>query len=81
MNAIQQGQYATARAQLASGDVRSRDVTAALLTAWCYAGQMDLHHALDALDRIWDPSVAGFRDYHAGLIADYLGNAAEARRN
>ncbi len=80
VNAIQQGQYATARAQLASGDVRSRDVTAALLTAWCYAGQMDLHHALDALDRIRDPSVAGFRDYHAGLIADYLGNAAEARR-
>jgi tetratricopeptide (TPR) repeat protein len=80
VNAIEQGQYATARAQLASGDVRSRDVTAALLTAWCYAGQMDLHHALDALDRIRDPSVAGFRDYHAGLIADYLGNATEARR-
>ncbi len=80
VNAIAQGQYATARAQLASGDVRSRDVTAALLTAWCYAGQMDLHHALDALDRIRDPSVAGFRDYHAGLIADYLGNPAEARR-
>jgi tetratricopeptide (TPR) repeat protein len=74
------GQYATARTQLASGDARSRDVTAALLTAWCYAGQTDLHRALDSLDRIRDPSVAGFRDYHAGLIADYLGNPGEARR-
>ena len=80
VHAIEEGQYAAARAQLASGDARSRDVTAALLTAWCFAGQMDLHHALDALDRIRDSSVAGFRDYHAGLIADYLGNATEARR-
>ncbi len=80
VHAIELGQYATARTQLASGDARSRDVTAALLTAWCYAGQTDLHHALDSLDRIRDPSVAGFRDYHAGLIADYLGNPGEARR-
>ena len=49
---IELGQYAAARTQLASGDPRSRDVTAALLTAWCYAGQTDLHHALDSLDRI-----------------------------
>jgi tetratricopeptide (TPR) repeat protein len=77
---IELGQYAAARTQLASGDARSRDVTAALLAAWCYAGQADLHHALDSLDRIHDPSVAGFRDYHAGLIANYLGNAGEARR-
>jgi tetratricopeptide (TPR) repeat protein len=80
VHAIELGQYAAARTQLASGDAHSRDVTAALLTAWCYAGQTDLHHALDSLDRIRDPSVAGFRDYHAGLIADYLGNSGEARR-
>ena len=79
-HAIEQGQYAAARAQLSSADGRSRDVTSAFLSAWCYAGQSDLHHALDALDRIRDPSVAAFRDYHGGLIADMLGNAAEARR-
>ena len=79
-HAIEQGQYAAARAQLSSADGRSRDVTSAFLSAWCYAGQSDLHHALDALDRIRDPSVAVFRDYHGGLIADMLGNAAEARR-
>jgi tetratricopeptide (TPR) repeat protein len=78
---IEQGQFATARAHLASGEaMRARDVTTALLTAWCYAGQSDLRRALDALDRIRDPSVLAFRDYHAGLIANLLGNPAEAER-
>ena len=78
---IAQGQFAAARAHLASGDaMRSRDVTTALLTAWCFAGQSDLRHALDTLDRIRDPSVLAFRDYHAGLIANMLGNSAEAQR-
>jgi tetratricopeptide (TPR) repeat protein len=78
---IEQGQFAAARAHLSSGEaIRSRDVTTALLTAWCYAGQSDLRHALDALDRIRDPSVLAFKDYHAGLIANLLGNPAEAQR-
>jgi tetratricopeptide (TPR) repeat protein len=78
---IEQGQFATARAHLASADaMRVRDVTTALLTAWCYAGQSDLHHALDTLDRIQDRSVLAFRDYHAGLIAGLLGNSSEAER-
>ena len=78
---IQQGQFAAARAHLAAQDAsRARDVTTAFLTAWCYAGQSDLHHALDVLDRIRDRSVLAFRDYHAGLIAGLLGNSAEARR-
>src|ERR1700733_14941002 len=75
---IEQGQFASARAHLAGADaMRVRDVTATLLTAWCYAGQADLRRALD---RIRDPSVFAFRDYHAGLIAGLLGNAAEAQR-
>lgn len=78
---IEQGQFAAARAHLGSADpTRVRDVTTALLTAWCYAGQSDLHRALDALDRIRDRSVLAFRDYHAGLIAGLLGNSAEAQR-
>src|SRR5271154_1100560 len=78
---IEQGQFAAARAHLASGEaMRARDVTTTLLTAWCYAGQSDLRHALDALDRVRDPSVLAFRDYHAGLIANLLGNPAEAQR-
>ncbi len=78
---IEQEQFAAARAHLASGEaMRARDVTTALLTAWCYAGQSDLRHALDTLDRIRDPGVLAFRDYHAGLIANLLGNPAEAQR-
>jgi tetratricopeptide (TPR) repeat protein len=78
---IGQGQFAAARAHLASADAnRARDVTTALLTAWSYAGQSDLRHALDALDRIHDRSVLAFRDYHAGLIAGLLANPAEAER-
>ena len=80
VHAIGQGQYAAARAQLATGDPRSRDVTTALLVAWCYAGQDDLRRSLDILDRIRDPSVAAFRDYNAGLISAQLGNSMEARR-
>jgi tetratricopeptide (TPR) repeat protein len=78
---IEQGQFASARTHLASGDaMRARDVTAALLMAWCFAGQSDLHHALDVLDRIHDRTLLAFRDYHAGLIAGLLGNPAEAQR-
>ncbi len=78
---IEQGQFASARAYLAGADaMRARDVTTELLTAWCYAGQADLRRALERLDRIRDPSVFAFRDYHAGLIAGLLGNGAEAAR-
>jgi tetratricopeptide (TPR) repeat protein len=78
---IEQGQFASARAHLSGADAtRVRDVTTALLIAWTYAGQSDLHRALDALDRIRDRSVFPFRDYHAGLIAGLLGNPTEAQR-
>ena len=33
-----------------------------------------------SLDHISEPSLRVFRDYHAGLIADVLGNPVEARR-
>ena len=80
VHAVQQGQFATARAQLLVGDPRTRDATTALLTAWCYAGQNDLRRALDTLDRMREPSLAAFRDYNAGLISEQLGNPTEARR-
>jgi tetratricopeptide (TPR) repeat protein len=76
-----QGQFAAARAHLGASDgMRGRDLTTALLVAWSYAGQTDLRHALDALDRVRDRSLVPFRDYHAGLIAGLLGNSAEAQR-
>jgi predicted Zn-dependent protease len=73
--AISDGQYAAARAQLTTGDAgRAHDVTTSLLTAWTWAGTGDLRRALEVVDRGKDVSVAVFRDYHAGLIADALGN-------
>ena len=75
------GQYAFARTELASGEAgKAHDVTTTLLTAWSYAGVGDQRRALETLDRIHEPSLAVFRDYHAGLIADLLGNGFEAQR-
>ena len=79
--AILDGQWPVARMQLSAGDAgRARDVTTSLLIAWTWAGAGDLKRALDVTDHIADPSLRVFRDYHAGLIADVLGNPIEARR-
>lgn len=81
VRAIGDNQFSVARMQLASGDAgRAHDVTTTLLTAWSYAGVGDLRRALDTLDRVRDASVAIFRDYHAGLIADLLNSPVEAQK-
>ncbi len=75
------GQYVAARLQLAAGEAgRAHDVTTTLLTAWAYAGANDPRHALETADRIHDNAIAVFRDFHAGLIADFAGNAVEAQK-
>ena len=61
-----------------SGGGRQRDITAILLNAWTYAGQGESKRAIDMLDRIRDDRFTGFRDFHAGLLLDLLGNGAEA---
>ncbi len=79
--AFSDGQYVAARTQLSVGDAgKARDVTTTLLTAWSYAGAGDLKRALDTVDKLSDPAVSVFRDYHAALIADALGNGPEALR-
>jgi tetratricopeptide (TPR) repeat protein len=79
--AIAESHYGAARTQLSAGDAgKAHDVTSTLLTAWTWAGAGDLRRALETVDRIRDPSMAVFRDYHAGLIADALGNPVEAAR-
>jgi tetratricopeptide (TPR) repeat protein len=81
VRAFANGQYPGARAQIAAGDAgRARDVTSLLLTAWAYAGAGDLRRALESVDKITDPNIGVFRDYHAALIADALGDPAEALR-
>ena len=81
VRAIGEGQYAAARAQALAGDAgKLRDVTSSLIVAWSWAGLGDYKRAIDALDRIRDGGVDVFRNYHAGLIADVLGQTAEAQR-
>lgn len=77
---IARGQYASARSRLIASDPRPRDVTNIFLAAWTYAGQTDQRHALGLLDQIRDPGLSAFRDYHAGLIANFLGDQKEAKR-
>ena len=77
--AFSQGQYGQARAHLAAGTAgRAHDVTSTMLTAWAYAGVRDERHALESLDQITDKALGVFKDFHAGLIADALGDAKEA---
>ncbi len=55
------------------------ELTSWLLIAWSYAGEGDLNAALKALDRLdSNESFSTFRAFHAGLIADYLGNSVRA---
>ena len=81
IRAMHNKQWAQARAQFAKGGpAQSHDVTATLLTAWSYAGSADVKKALEACDRLRDDNFAVFRDFHAGLIADEMGDKAEAAR-
>lgn len=55
------------------------ELTSLLLAAWSYAGEGELNAALKTLDRLdSNESFANFKSFHAGLIADYLGNAIRA---
>ncbi len=80
VRAINARQFVAARAELNAGEAgHAHDLTTTLMIAWSYAGAYDLRHAIEALDHIREPSLAVFRDYHAGLIADLLGDTPEAR--
>jgi tetratricopeptide (TPR) repeat protein len=50
------------------------ELTSSLLSAWAAAGDGSLNRALKALDKLdLNDSFANFKNFHAGLIADYLG--------
>ncbi len=50
------------------------------LTAWCFLAEGGADQALELLDRLPDERAAGFRDYHAALIAESRGYTYEARK-
>ncbi len=81
VKAFKAKQFSNARGALAkSGTNRQRDITAILINAWSYVGSNDYKRALETVEQLRDPRFAGFRDYHAALIADLSKNSAEAGR-
>ena len=76
------GQYAAARQSFGrSGKGAAADLTATLLTAWAYAGAGDGKRAIDTINKLRGERYFNvFRDYHAGLIANLVGDKAEAER-
>jgi len=80
VHAFKQKQYAVARHNLAQS-IRGpiTDLTATLLTAWSFAGAGDAKSAVAAIDRLSGPDWYGiFKELHAGMIFDFVGNEAEA---
>jgi tetratricopeptide (TPR) repeat protein len=81
VKAFKAKQFSNARGALSkSGTNRQRDITAILLNAWSYVGSNDYKRAIETVEQLRDPRFAGFRDYHAALIADLSKNTAEAGR-
>jgi tetratricopeptide (TPR) repeat protein len=79
---LQQGDTADARkivAEHARGPLA--DLTAALVSAWTFAADGDRAAALNRLDTLRGPDLyTAFTTFHGGIIADYMGDHAEARR-
>ena len=77
---IKAGQFAQARQNFArSGRGAAADLTSTLLTAWAYAGANDGRRALEVVSKLKGERYYNtFRDFHAGLIANLVGDQAEA---
>ncbi len=80
VKAIKAKQWGNARQELAKSGSGARDITVIMLNAWTWAGAGNTAKALETLDQLKEPQFQAFRDYHAGLIADAGGNAAEAAK-
>ncbi len=81
VKALKNRQFSWARAQFTRGGPgQERDITATLLTAWSWVGSGDERKAIEACDRLGDENFAVFRDFHAGLIAEMMGDKAEAAK-
>ncbi|MBL8588767.1 MAG: tetratricopeptide repeat protein [Methylobacteriaceae bacterium] len=78
---VKRKNYAAARGYFSKGGSgRARDVTATLLTAWTHAGGKEGKQAIELIDRLRDTNFEVFRDYHAALVMDLSGQAAEAEK-
>lgn len=82
VRAIKAGEYARARQAFdrAGGAVREPDITVALLRAWTMAGSGEVTAAIAAIDRFKDNEQRAYRDFFAGLIADFAKQPNEAEK-
>ena len=81
IKALKAKNWSAARSQFAKGGpAQSHDITATLLSAWSWAGSGDEKKALEVCDRLRDDNFLVFRDFHAALIADMMGDKAEAAK-
>ena len=76
INAIREGQFATARSALKrSNSKQNTDLTASLLTAWAWVGSGSPKKAAELIEKMPDdPATRPFRTLHEGLIAKVSGN-------
>ncbi|MBB3810157.1 tetratricopeptide repeat protein [Pseudochelatococcus contaminans] len=79
VDALKKKQYGTARRFFdRGGRGNSADITATLLNAWSWAGSKNFPEAIGTVDRLSGDNVYNvFRDFHAGLIASYLGSVRQ----
>jgi tetratricopeptide (TPR) repeat protein len=77
-------QFVAAResfAKAGGGRGRNADLTANLLSAWAHVGGGELNKALELVDRsAKDKSLASYRNFLSGLMAEISGNRAEAEK-
>ncbi|MCC0054811.1 MAG: tetratricopeptide repeat protein [Rhodobiaceae bacterium] len=80
--ALRSRQYAEARKHLAeTAGTPLTDLTAGLINAWTFAGARDAKGAASAIDAIAEngsAEIAKLKAYHAGLIAETLGDRQKA---
>ncbi len=79
IRSMKQKKFGAARTSFANGGGgRQRDITATLLTGWTYLGSGDVKRAVETVDKLKDDRFGLFRDYHAALMFDAVGQRAEA---
>jgi len=72
--------YADARANFSEASYTPfGTLTAALLSAWAYAGENNLNAALKELDKLdSQPGFNNYKAFHTALITDFMGNSLRA---
>ena len=79
VRSIKAKHFITARTHLTRAQKgSSNDITGTLMTAWAWQGSRNTKRALATIDKLSNPAVQIFRDYHGALIALDGKNADEA---